>query len=133
MEQRRKVVLYHSRSEKGQSFKNAPKVVVPSQSMSLKEIIQRFVRRESLPVEKAGVYEDRMGDLEKLANEDITVRMERASELADLQAKAKKRMQAKADKEKADAIRAEVERQEAEKRSKGSPAPPAPDVNDQPK
>jgi len=53
-------------------------VVVPNQSMTLRQIIQRFVRHESLPVSKDGIYEERMGDLEKIAHEDITIRHERA-------------------------------------------------------
>lgn len=59
------------------------KQTVPNQSMSLQEIIRRFTRKEALPLEKDGVYEDRFGDLEKLSREDITVRRERAAQLKD--------------------------------------------------
>jgi len=65
----------------GQSFAGVKETAIPSQSMSLKEIIRRFVRRESLPIEKDGIYEERMGDLEKLANADITEKMERVEQL----------------------------------------------------
>lgn len=64
-----------------QSFKNVQKVTVPKQSLSLREIIKRFVRRESLPVLKEGVYEERFGDLEKLSKADITVQMEKVEEI----------------------------------------------------
>lgn len=59
------------------------KQTVPNQSMSLQEIIKRFTRKEALPLEKEGVFEDRFGDLEKLSREDITVRHERARQLKD--------------------------------------------------
>lgn len=66
----------------GQSFKGSKKFVVPSQSMTLKEILRRFVRKESLPISQEGVYDDRYDyDLEKLAKEDITVREEVAEEM----------------------------------------------------
>lgn len=54
---------------------------VPNQSLSLKQILQRFVRREALPIEHAGVFEDRFGDLEKLKYADIFDRQEKAKEL----------------------------------------------------
>lgn len=73
--------LYPKVKVKRQSFIGAKKFVLPSQSMTLREIILRFTRRESLPVEKQGVYHEGLGDLEKAQNEDITVRMERVSQL----------------------------------------------------
>lgn len=52
------------------------------QSMSLQEILRRFVRKESLPISKEGVYEDRYDyDLEKLAKEDMTVQQEVLDEM----------------------------------------------------
>lgn len=57
------------------------KRTVPNQSMSLQEIIKRFMRKEALPIEKEAHYEDRFGDLEKLSREDITIRHERAEQL----------------------------------------------------
>lgn len=36
--------------------KKRPKLVVPNQSMSLREILTRFVRQEALPVEHKGVF-----------------------------------------------------------------------------
>lgn len=65
----------------GQSFDGVKNNVIPSQSMGLKEIIRRFVRRESLPMEKDGIYEENMGDLEKLAKQDLVIQHERIEEL----------------------------------------------------
>lgn len=64
-----------------QSFLGVKREVVPNQSMSLKEILRRFVKREALPVARQGMYEERFGDLEKLGKADITVQMERIEEL----------------------------------------------------
>lgn len=88
---------------------------VPSQSLSLREIIRRFVRHESLPVHKDGVYEDRMGDLEKLSNADITEQLERAEDIKSKIAKADARMKAKdvADRESAEKARQDAARSAA--------------------
>jgi len=56
-------------------------MTVPNQSLSLNEIVKRFVRREALPVMHDGVYEERFGDLEKLKYADIYDRREKAKEL----------------------------------------------------
>lgn len=65
----------------GQDYRHAKVIVVPNQSMTLKDILKRFVRNESLPIQQDGIYAENLGDLEKLARQDITVRMERAEEL----------------------------------------------------
>lgn len=104
--------LYPPVERKGQSFADEKTMAIPSQSMSLKEIIQRFVRRESLPVMRDGVYIEGLGDLEKMAHEDMTYTDERIADL--------KRRQA-AFKEKA-----EREKVQAEAAKASPPAPPAP-------
>lgn len=76
-----KLILYPKVEVKPESFKGRKTVTVPNQSMSLQTILKRFTRRESLPIEKEGFYDDRFGDVEKLQHEDITVRMERADNL----------------------------------------------------
>lgn len=105
-----KIMLYPTAlkfKRKKQEF--GKKQTVPNQSMSLQEIIKRFIRKEALPLEKEGVYEERFGDLEKLSREDITVRRERAAQLkdwADLSSKAyqeKERLAAEEKKKKDDA------------------------------
>lgn len=82
--------LYPTVVVKKQSFVGAKIFAVPQQSMTLREIILRFTRKESLPIEKQGVYHEQFGDLEKAQHEDITVRMERAEELKSRIAKGKK-------------------------------------------
>lgn len=72
---KRKVVLYPSVEYRDREMVHK-KVVIPNQSMSLKEIIKRFVRKESLPIEQQGVYYESEYDLEKLANADMTERAE---------------------------------------------------------
>lgn len=74
--------LYPQRPVPVESFKGVKKVVVPNQSMTLHEIIQRFTRKEALPIEKEGFYAENLGDLEKMQREDITVRHERAAEIS---------------------------------------------------
>lgn len=88
----RNIRLYPPVVVKKQSFVGAKVHTLPSQSMSLREIILRFTRRESLPVEKQGVYYDQFGDLEKAQNLDITERMEKAEALKQKIAKGEKAM-----------------------------------------
>lgn len=91
--------------------------------MSLREIVKRFVRRESLPVSKEGHYEERFGDLEKLKHADITVQMERIQELKAQIAKWNERVKkaeadraaAEAEKQKADALKTSIESLSPEK------------------
>lgn len=69
--------LYPQVVVKGQSFVGVKEHVVPMQSMTLREIIRRFVRKEALPISHEGTYNDEYEyDLEKLAKEDLTVREE---------------------------------------------------------
>lgn len=86
----RPIRLYPEVVVSKQSFIGTKVCTLPDQSITLKEIIKRFLRKEALPISKEGLYEDRMGDLEKLANEDITVQMERAQELKATLKKAQK-------------------------------------------
>lgn len=77
-----KLALYpNARPVERESFVGQKTNTIPSQSMSLKEIIRRFVRRESLPVEKQGIYQEGLGDLEKIATEDIHDQMERVANI----------------------------------------------------
>lgn len=73
----KKLGLYPVRPIVGRSFEGCKEVTVPSQSLSLKEILRRFVRREPLPVMKDASYNEAFGvDIEKLAKLDITEQME---------------------------------------------------------
>lgn len=73
--------LYPPVTVKAQSFAHVKKLVIPNQSMSLKEILHRFIKREALPVARQGVYEERFGDLEKMSKMDIFDQMEKVEEL----------------------------------------------------
>lgn len=75
-----KLILYPKVPREPQDFKNAKRHVVPMQSMTLQEIIKRFVRKESLPIAREGTYAEGFGDLEKIAVEDMTIRDERLAE-----------------------------------------------------
>lgn len=72
----KRLILYRDQPRAGQSFKKSQKFVVPNQSMTLQEIIRRFVKREPLPQMKDGSYHEGEYDLEKLAKEDRVVRDE---------------------------------------------------------
>lgn len=63
-----------------QSFIGQKNNVIPNQSMTLQEIVRRFIRKESLPIQKEGVYAEDLGDLENMQREDIVDRMEMARE-----------------------------------------------------
>lgn len=103
-------------SYKGQDFSKVVDMTVPDQSLSLQEILERFVRNEPLPIGKGGEYDDDADldnplsiDLEKIARADMTEVMEYYNALEDL----KKRYDAqekKAAQEKAEADKLEYER-----------------------
>lgn len=76
--------LYPEVKVPGKSFKHVKRCTVPNQSMSLREIVRRFVRRESLPLYNEGLYEERFGDLEKISKTDM---VEQFEIIADLKAK----------------------------------------------
>jgi len=65
----------------GKDFSKEKIVTLPNQNMSLQDIIKRFLRKESLPIEKEGIYAENLGDLEKMQHEDITVRKEKAASI----------------------------------------------------
>lgn len=91
--------LYPNVKVQGQSFVNVKRCTVPNQSMGLREIIKRFVRRESLPIMNEGVYEERYGDLEKMAKSDITEQHESIDKFKKMQKDFKKQEKDKYDKQ----------------------------------
>lgn len=108
-----------------QSFADCKRVTVPSQSLSLREIVRRFVRRESLPQTKDGLYEDRFGDLEKLSRADIVEKMDRVEQLKAQIDAFEKRQKEKAEKDEADrkvAYEAEVLAKAKDMAKSASPA-----------
>lgn len=117
--------LYPDRKVVGQDFSGEEHVVVPNQSMSLKEILRRFIKRESLPVERQGVYAEGFGDLEKMMHEDFTQVEERVEELKKKVSDGKKKSSEKAAAEKAAAEkRAKADRPDPKADPAGETASP---------
>lgn len=92
----RTTYLYPAVKVIGRDFSKVPVNTIPNQSMTLKEIIKRFLKREPVPTLKEGYYQEGMGDLEKMRHEDLSVIHERAVESARLFRKAKAEADAKA-------------------------------------
>lgn len=70
------------------------------------------MRKEALPIGREGIYNETLGDLEKMATEDITVQMEMASQLKHKISKAEKRMADKKESELAKQRDLETEREQ---------------------
>lgn len=107
----------------------AKRMTVPSQSLSLREILRRFVRREALPTSQDGVYEDRFGDLEKMTRLDIVEQMEQVEKWKSQIKAFEERNKAQAEKDAADkvladkaAIETEVQNRLAQQAREGKPA-----------
>lgn len=129
--------LYPDRQVIGQDFSDEKTVTIPDQSMSLKEILRRFVRRESLPVEHKGVYAEGFGDLEKMVNEDFVEQEERINELKkkveDGKAKSRKEADAKAKAEAEAKARAAARETDPPKADSGADDGGSADQADRPK
>lgn len=103
-----KSVAYPTPSD-GVSYKDVEDQVVPDDSMSLQEILERFTRREELPIGRAHSYGnpdvERVLDidLEKVQFADLTERDAFREQVAQVRATYEKQMAAKAaiDKQKA--------------------------------
>lgn len=89
--------LYPKVPVKGQDFTGAKVVTIPSQSLTLKQILQRFVRGEKLPIEKDGFYSEKHGDVEKLVRMDILDQYERSKSMWSALNKAAKTIKARED------------------------------------
>lgn len=89
----------------GLSFDGVEELTVPNQSMSLEEILQRFVRKEKLPIGKDVQYHETDYDLEKLSRMDLTERDEFIA--------AQKEVQARYDRQKKAAALAKAEKEAA--------------------
>lgn len=90
--------LYPTVVVPGQDFSKSPKVVVPMQCMTLREIIKRFLRKETLAVGHDGVYSEDHGDVEKLARRDISEIMDDGDKLRQKYSMYEKLKKAEADK-----------------------------------
>lgn len=106
----RNLRLYPQVTVKKQSFEGEKILTVPNQSLTLKEILKRFVRREALPIEQEGVYHEGDHDLEKVANEDIVVRYELLEEQRQKVRDLKKRLNEQEEKSRAEAYAKEQAR-----------------------
>ncbi|AXH74429.1 MAG: hypothetical protein [Microviridae sp.] len=111
------VKLYPNVPRVKQDVKSWKKTVVPNQSMTLREILKRFVRKESLPVSTEGSYHEGDYDLEKLAKSDITEQYEVIEEL-------KKKVKRK--KKEVDDYQLEQKKKQDEDRAKGQQDPNPP-------
>lgn len=100
--------LYPEVKVKRQSFVGHKVHTLPQQAMTLRDIILRFTRKESLPIDKEGVYIDNMGDLEKAQYLDLTEKYERAQAMREKVDKYRKVL---------------IDREEAAKKALESPPP----------
>lgn len=76
------------------------KAVVPNQSLSLQEILQRFTRGEPLEIGREGAtFDDGDEDLEKVKNADLVDKAEFAERMKQTQKNWDKQEKRKADKE----------------------------------
>lgn len=68
----KKLQLYPNVTVASQDFSDAPVLTVPRQSMSLQEIIRRYIRHLPVPVSsQEGFYMEGQGDLEKMQHADL--------------------------------------------------------------
>lgn len=105
-------------ASKGESFEGQPVLVVPNQSLSLQDIIERFTRGEAVPVGNDVNFHDSDDDIEKIRHMDLVDREEFMNSLERIQERYKEFEQRKA-KEQAEKIAAETRAKiEAETRAK---------------
>lgn len=77
------------------------KAVVPNQSLSLQEILERFTRGEPLEIGRIGaVYDDGAEDLEKMAHADLVDKQEFVDKLKQTNKLWEKQEKRRQDKEK---------------------------------
>lgn len=119
--------LYPKVKVQAQSFKGVKKHTVPNQSLGLREIIKRFVRRESLPVSKDGLYEERFGDIEKISRLDITEQMEVVQDLKEKIARFERNMEAQEKKREEEAAKKRYEAEALAKSQQSQEEEPKPD------
>lgn len=72
---------------KGQDFSKEEILTVPNQSLSLQEIIDRFIRNESVPVGFPTEFHESEDDIEKLRKMDPVDRAEYIKKMKDVQAR----------------------------------------------
>lgn len=102
----------------GQDLSKCKVVTVPKQSLSLKQIIERYTRKMPLTVSSVeGFYDERWNvDLEKMAKADMTYQFEYAAELKRRGDAIQARLKAEHDAAVAAKIAADAEKLKAEKK-----------------
>lgn len=96
------------------------KLVVPNQALSLREILERFTRNETLAIGREGNYHESDDDLEKVAHMDLVDREEFAEKQKATQRNyelQEKRKEAAA-KKKAEELAVQKAKEELEKQGK---------------
>lgn len=101
----------------GKSYEGEIELTVPDQTMSLREILERFTRNEPLPIGKEVSYHESEDDLEKIQHMDLVDRAEYVEKLKETQRKYDKQEKARKEKERLE-IRKKLEAEEAEKLKK---------------
>lgn len=86
--------LYPDVPRRRRLFTGVKRVTLPSQCMSLAEMFRRFVRREPLPAEKNGFFQEGPYDLEKVVHMDRVEQEEILSELKEQNAGRKAKAEA---------------------------------------
>lgn len=112
---------YKSRSIPGPSVGlvfTDKKSVLPNQSLSLQEILERFTRGEPLEIGREGAtYDDGPEDLEKLSHMDLVDRAEYINKLKQTSKTWEKQEKRKAEKEKERLDKLAVEKLAADKKA----------------
>lgn len=104
----------------GQDYSNVVDLTIPDQSLSLQDILERFTRNETLPVDMGGEFGDEdfdnplNVDLEKMGRADLTEKADYYNALEQLKKRYKAQEKAEADKAEAIAKKAEEDRIRAE-------------------
>lgn len=114
----------HRITKTKRSYVSGKKTFVPMASMSIQEMLRRFVRREALPVEKEAVYIDAGYDLEKVSKMDRVDQQDILDEVREKRGRLESDIAAEIAKAKAEAapVKKKVVRQKDPKNS--DPKPP---------
>lgn len=110
------IKLYPTYKRIGQDFSNVEKMTVPNQTLTLKEILRRYIKKEPLPSMKEGTFHESEYDLEKLSQADLT---EQHEVIEELKQKVKRKKKVVDDYQ-------EEQKKKEEERAKGSQAPEPP-------
>jgi len=122
-----KAIVYPAPSAGTRAQNKKGKLTVPDSSMSLKEILNRFVRNEAVPVGRNVTWHESDDDLDKIAHADLTEQAEFVEKQKETQRKYD-REQKEATRKRREALKEEERakmRAELEKEKKTETAPKA--------